>query len=506
MEKSAANMNSSQADSGLFNKDLIEPGTMDVLKSIAGLLANQKVQAYLVGGFVRDALLGRDTADIDIAVNADMLQVAPWIAQSLRGKFVLLDAVNKVGRVILADWTVDVASFSGSIEDDMARRDFTIDAMAVDLKQLAAEGEAAGALIDPFGGRLDLDLGIIRIVTGTVFKDDPVRLLRAVRLASELGFSIEKYSEAEIIKAAPLIASVPGERVREELLRLLDSSRGGQIFKRMDELGMLTSLIPELLLLKGVTQPQEHHWDVFSHSVNTVSAVDFILRQGVWEHQDVSILSFVPWSPETAQYFDQPVSGGSTRRSLLKLAALLHDIAKPQNKTFDDDGRMRFLGHPEVGAEIVGGILERLRFSTKEIKLVTLMVKYHMRPTQMSQRTMPSGRAIYRYFRDTGDAGIDTLYLSLADHLATRGPGLIKTEWEYHTQLVAHVMKEHFHQEKVAGPVKLVDGNDLMNIFGMKPGARIGGLLEEIREAQAAGEITTREEALDYIRSSLTDA
>ena len=124
----------------------------------------------------------------------------------------------------------------------------------------------------------------------------------------------------------------------------------------------------------------------------------------------------------------------------------------------------------------------------------------------MSQHIMPSGRAIYRYFRDTGDAGIDTLYLSLADHLATRGPGLIKTEWEYHTQLVAQVMKEHFHQEKVAGPVKLVDGNDLMNIFGMKPGARIGGLLEEIREAQAAGEITTREEALDYIRSSLTDA
>jgi poly(A) polymerase len=493
----------SSENSVIFDKDLIEPGALSVLKCLASLLEVQKIQAYLVGGFVRDVLLGRDTADIDIAVKADAGQITPWLAQALSNKWVLLDEVNRVGRIILDDWTVDVASFTGTIEDDLARRDFTINAMAVDLHQLAVKGQDT-VLIDPFGGRFDLDLGIIRIVTDTVFKDDPVRLLRAVRLAAGLGFSIDQKSQIEMLKADELIAGVPGERVREELLRLLDSSRGGQIFEDMDRLGMLTALISELVPLKGIAQPQEHHWDVFIHSINTVSAVDFILRQGVWEHQDAAILSLVPWSAETAQYFDQPVSRGSTRRSLLKLAALLHDIAKPQTKTFDDDGRMRFLGHPEDGAEIVENILERLRFSTKEVKLVTLMVKYHLRPTQMSQHTMPSSRAIYRYFRDAGDAGIDTLYLSLADHLATRGPDLIQPEWHFHTQLVAHVLKEHLHQTKVAGPIKLVDGNDLMNVFGMKPGARIGKLLEEIREAQAAGEITTREEALDYIRKALT--
>ena len=263
-------------------------------------------------------------------------------------------------------------------------------------------------------------------------------------------------------------------------------------------------MIPELQQLKGVAQPKEHHWDVFEHSLKTVSAVDFILHEGVWEYQNRNILALVPWTEATAAYFDRPASSGSTRRSLLKLAALLHDIAKPETKTFDENGRMRFLGHPEDGAAVVESVLERLRFSTKEIKLVAAMVKLHMRPTQLSQDTAPTGRAIYRYFRDAGDAGIDTLYLSLADHLAARGPGLLPSQWEYHTALVNYVLKEHFKQKKAA-PAKLIDGNDLINLFGMKPGAQMGALLEEIKEAQAAGEVTDREAALEYVRKYLSD-
>ena len=163
---------------------------------------------------------------------------------------------------------------------------------------------------------------------------------------------------------------------------------------------------------------------------------------------------------------------------------------------------MRFLGHPETGAEIVQGILERLRFSVKEIKLVTTIVKFHMRPTQLSQDAMPTSRAIYRYFRDVGDASIDTLFMSLADHLATRGPDLILPNWEFHTGLVAYVLKEHLKQ-KITAPSRLLDGNDLMNVCGMKPGAEMGELLEAIREAQAAGELTTREAALAYARNYL---
>jgi poly(A) polymerase len=496
-------MDSSNELQGAFPQALIETQGYSLLLQLADFLKEQDVRAYLVGGFVRDVLLGRDTADIDVAVAADVFKIGPRIAASLQGKFVLLDEVDKIGRIILKDWTIDVASFTGKIENDLARRDFTIDAMAVDLYQLAGASRDAG-LIDPYHGRLDLDRGIIKMVTDNVFKNDPIRLLRAMRFASELGFIIAKRTEAEIARSIRLVASVPGERVREELLRLLDSSRSGQVFNDMEKIGLLTALIPELSPLKGAAQPQEHHWDVFEHSINTVSAVDFILHQGIWEHRDADVLSIVPWSSSLAHYFDQPVSSGSTRRSLLKLAALLHDIAKPQTKAFDENGRMRFLGHPEDGSIIVQSILERLRFSTKEIKMVSLMVKYHLRPTQMGRDAMPTGRAIYRYFRDVGDVGIDTLFLSLADHLATRGPGLLHNQWEYHNKLVAYVLKEHSQQKKTASPVKLVDGNDLINVFGMKPSAKIGELLEEIHEAQAAGELTTREETLDYIRHSLS--
>jgi poly(A) polymerase len=486
-----------------FNTALIETKAQSLLSQLSSFLSSQHVRGYLVGGFVRDILLGRDTADIDIAVNAEVFDIAPRIAELLHGKFVLLDEVNKIGRVILPDWVIDIASFTGKIEDDLKRRDFTIDAMAVDLRQIAKNSQNA-ALIDPFNGQRDLDLGIIKDVTDTVFEDDPARLLRAVRLASELDFVIDRKTETEISRSAPLITGVPGERVREELLRLLELSHGGQVFDDMDKLGLLTALIPELSELKGVTQPQEHHWDVFKHSIKTVSAVDFILHQGVWDYQKKDVLSIVPWSSAIAEYFDQPVSSGSTRRSLLKLAALLHDISKPQTKAIEADGRMRFLGHPEEGATLAEGILERLRFSSKEIKLVTSMVKNHMRPTQMSQDAVPTSRAIYRYFRDAGDAGIDTLYLSLADHLAARGPGLLHDQWEGHTGQVAYVLQEHFKQKKTA-PSRLIDGNDLINVFSMKPGTAMGKLLEEIREEQASGELTTREEALAYVKSYLSE-
>ncbi|MBN1644103.1 MAG: CCA tRNA nucleotidyltransferase [Dehalococcoidales bacterium] len=487
---------------GNFPRNLIQPGAMPLLVKVSEFMAEQKVPAYLVGGFVRDALLGRDTADIDIAVGVNALGIARELADLLGGKFVLLDEVNGVGRVVLKDWVIDVASFIGKIKSDLKRRDFTIDAMAVDLNQINGNIQVLD-LIDPLGGQTDLDRGLLRVVAKTAFEVDPIRLLRAVRLAAELGFSIDRKTEVEIKRSARLLAGVPGERVREEFLRLLEGSCGGRFLVYLDELGLLTEMIPEMAEEKGVEQPKEHHWDVFEHSINAVSAVDFILRKGVWEHQTGEVLEVVPWSPFMAQYFEQRVSGGSTRRSLLKLAALLHDIAKPQSKSFEESGRMRFLGHPEEGATSTEIILERLRFSTREIKLVAGIVRCHHRPTQMSQDEMPSKRAIYRYFRDVGEAAIDTLYFSLADHLATRGPGLLIPQWQWHARVIEHVLREHFQQESAVQSPKLVDGNDLIDIFGMKPCPRFGELLERVRELQASGELTTREEALDYIRNIL---
>ena len=486
----------------------IETGTRSLLATVNNLLAEQGIKSYLVGGFVRDVCLRRDTADIDIAVAADALEIAPQVASALGGKFVRLDEANKVGRVVVADrkapsggcWQLDFSSFEGDIEQDLSRRDFTIDAMAVDLGQLAKDDVP---LIDPFDGRADLKDRIIRAVAETAFKSDPARLLRAVRLAAELDFTIDRQTEAILKHHSRLIAEVAGERVREELLRLLAVPDSGRFLHYLDELGLLDAIFPEMAQAKGVGQPKEHFWDVFEHSLKVVTAVDFLLHQGSWEYYADQVLAAVPWSETLAEHFAEPVSAGSTRRSLLKLAALLHDVAKPQTKVVTEEGRTRFLGHAKDGAAVAADILERLRFSGKEVKLVEVMINHHLRPGQMSQQGLPTRRAIYRYFRDCGEAGIDILYLSLADHLATRGPNLSLTGWREHARLVEYVLAQHDEQEKLVAPVKLVSGHDLINIFNMKPGPRMGQLLEAVREAQASGELATREEALAFVRERL---
>jgi len=455
-----------EKDAKDFLGSLIEPRASLLLTKVSNFLTEQGVKSYLVGGFVRDALLGRNTADIDVAVAADALEIAPKVATALGGRYVLLDKVNRVSRVVLVNeaapsaggqWQLDFSTFQGSIEQDLARRDFTIDAMAVDLGGIVYQSRP---LIDPFNGWDDLRQGVVRVVSEAAFESDAVRLLRAVRLAAELGFSIDSDTEALIQRNCHLIAGVAGERVREELLQLLANPQAGEFLAYLDKLGLVTAIIPELNQAKGVEQPKEHFWDVFEHSLKTVSAADFLLGRGAWEYAGKEVLAAVPWSAVLSQHFELEVSSGSTRRSLLKLAALLHDIAKPQTKAFDG-GRMRFLGHAKDGAAIAVNILERLRFSGKEVKLVEAMVRHHLRPTQMAQDAFPSRRAIYRYFRDTGEAGIDILFLSLADHLGTRGPHLDLAQWRGHAQIVEYVLTQRFQEESLVTPPKLVDGHDL---------------------------------------------
>jgi poly(A) polymerase len=486
----------------------VKPEVLSLIITIGNFLTSQGIESYLVGGFIRDMLLGRETADLDIAVSSDALEGASEIAHTIGGKYITLDRINRVGRVVLINhgtnsirvpYNIDISTITGNIEQDLARRDFTVDALAIEIKQFGKDSSDV-RLVDPFNGRNDLRCGIIRVVAETSFSSDAVRLLRAIRLAAELGFKIDVKTEVLIRQYAHLITSVAGERVREELLRLMAVPDSGSILNQLDNLGLLIALFPELAETKEVEQPKEHFWYVFEHSIKTVSAIDFLLRQGTWEYAGKEALDAAPWSAVLAKHFEQEVSSGSNRRVLLKLAALFHDIGKPQTKTIDADGRMRFLGHAKEGAVIVAKILERVRFSIKEIKLIETEVNYHLRPTQMSQEGFPSRRAIYRYFRDTGDTGIDILYLSLADHLATRGPKLDVISFQEHARLVDYIIGQHFEQKNLIHPPKLVDGYDIINIFGIGPGPKIGELLESVREAQASGEVNNRREALAFIR------
>ncbi|MFO8143279.1 MAG: HD domain-containing protein [Dehalococcoidales bacterium] len=491
---------------------MIEPKFSPFLSRLSQFLNEQNIPAYMVGGFVRDMLLKRDTADIDIAVSPDALEVAQQVATAFNGKYIPLDRVNGIARVIIpgkehpllhGTLELDFSTLYGTIHEDLEGRDFTIDAMAIEMKCFS-DSATSPVIIDPFQGQKDLSKGIIRAVKDNIFEMDAARLLRGIRLSHELHFAIESGTETIMRRDSRLIRCVAGERIREELLLLLTSNETEAALHRLNRMGLLTAMIPELALERGVRQPPEHFWDVFEHSLKAVSAADFVLHRGRWQYAGRDSLNFVPWSTELAAHFDTEVSSGSNRRALLKMAAVLHDIAKPQTRAIDSKGRMRFLGHATEGAMMSRDILERLRFSKREIGHIATLVKHHLRPTQLSQSgVLPTKRAIYRFFRDTGENGIDILFLSLADHLATRGPRLKPEGWQEHTQLVDYVLDRRFEQESMPPSKSLLDGNDLISIFHLKPGPLIGKILEMVREAYAAGNIGTREEALRYVRKQL---
>ena len=480
---------------------LVNAAASRALSRLRELLAQRSVECYLTGGFVRDTLIGRASGDIDVVIGAKAMEVAGEVAQALAGKFVPLDQANEIARVVLQGENpihLDFATMRGSIEEDLAQRDFTIDAIALNLREIA---DPSAPLVDPFGGQRDLKEGVVRAISEEAFHRDPARLLRAIRLAAEFGFSIDGETKTQIERHHQLITHVAAERVRDEFYRLLAAPKSAKWLRVLDDLGLLLAILPELSPAKGAMQPKEHFWDVFEHSIEMVAAIEFLLRierSGYWGDE---ILVLVPWSPELEEHFAAEVASGHNRKTLLKLAGLLHDIAKPQTRSIDEKGRMRFFGHAREGASISGGILARLRFSARERDMVEKMIEYHLRPGQMGEE-MPSHRAIYRYFRDTGDVGIDTIFLNLADHLATRGPDLILEEWRGHAQRLSYVLEEHLREESIVAPPKLISGHDLIDIFGMRPGREIGELLEAVREAQAAGEVVTREEALLFIEKT----
>jgi poly(A) polymerase len=473
----------------------------ELLDRVARFLNDRGVVAYLVGGFVRDGFLGRHTNDVDLVVSTPALPLARELALSLGGHFVSLHQEHQVARVVVTTgedalgklkvWHLDLATAAGDIEQDLARRDFTINAVAI--------GLGGGEPVDLVGGLADLERRCVRAVSPGVFRDDAARLLRAVRLAAELGFQVEESAAAFIRAEAHLLAGVAGERLREELMRLLSVPVAAPGVRSMDRLGLLSHLLPEMDAARGVEQPKEHHWDVFHHSLETVAAADFLMGEAdgfpAWAREDF------PWPPEAADRMNEGVAG-FPRRALFKLACLLHDVAKPQTKALQPDGRTRFLGHPHLGAQMSLHALGRLRFSRREAETVSAMITHHLRPTQMSQGDIPTRRAIFRFLRDTGEVADDVLYLSLADHLASRGPELILEGWRYHTRVVAHVLQQRLLQE-AAPPTRLLTGHDIMAAFGIEPGPWVGRLLEIVEEAKAAGEVSTRKQALALVRKEL---
>lgn len=476
-----------------------------MVKTLEKCFASKNIAAYLVGGLLRDSLLGLESKDIDIALVGDALKVGQEIASEFGGHFISLHADFGISRVVFetegSHSYVDLNSIPNGIESDLGRRDFTVNSLAIPLAKAVSDDPWA-YLIDPNDGLGDLKAGVIRAISDSVFTDDPARLMRAARLASWLDFNIEEHTFQQIQKDAHLVAEVAPERIRDEFLNLLSRQGAMKAVRLLDELGILCQVVPELAEAKGVTQPKEHYWDVFNHLVETVGHAERLLASDV-DAGDY-VVRTLPRFDGLEEYFNEEVSDGHSRLTMLKLCGLLHDISKPATRTMEESGRIRFLGHDKDGADVSKEILRRLRFSRKGVELIGLMVYHHLRPTQMAPKgEMPSGKAIYRYYKSASVAAIDTLYLNMADYLAARGSDLTEAEWEKHRSLISYILSRGIEENAPESLPKLLDGHDILAEFSLSPGPEIGKLLEVVREAQANGEIETREQALGLVNASL---
>ena len=472
---------------------------------VAYVLADRGIPAYLVGGSVRDHLLGSTTDDVDIVIDGSPHQVGPELAATLDGRLVSFDVPRDMVRIVITNDSgrtdIDLASMVGdSILDDLGRRDFTVDAVAAELGD-ALFGECR--LIDPLNGAADIYAQTIRAVSDSVFTDDPVRMLRAIRIASEIGFDVDPCTEAMIRRDAGLLERSSAERLREELLRTLASTGAGSAIKRMDSLEVLSALIPELDAARGIDQPKEHYYDVFGH---LTAAVDFADQIVADQYETHFVAEMMPRIDDMGDHFSQEVTDGHTRGTILKLTALLHDIAKPQTKSIEPSGRVRFFGHSEEGEQIAGQILHRLRFGRRGERLVCSMIRHHLRPRQMAgPGELPTERAIHRYYRDLGDAALDTLYLNMADFLAARGPLLTPAEMAVQVRVIGHILRvgPQRAEAKSTGRGGLLTGHDIMKELSLGPGPLVGRLLKAVAEAEAEGSVSTRTEALSLARNFL---
>jgi len=443
---------------------------MNTLALVISFIADKNVDAYFVGGLVRDELLGRAMRDIDLAVDGDAAELARAFADSACGAYYLMDAENNVARVILGDTYVDFAQLRGSLRDDLSTRDFTINAMA---RQLGSH-----ELTDPFHGQKHLQAKQVCAVADEIFQHDPVRLLRAVRIAAELNFTIGGHTEKLIRRDARLLAFASMERARDELCKILALPDPVTALRQMDDLGLLSALLPEVTALKGVTQSPPHQYDAFEHTLRVVQALEQIQARGYGEAANSA------FSAELQTHFARKVSADRERGVILRLAALLHDVGKATTRSVD----------------AAGVILRRLRFSNDEIEIVARVVLHHLRPAQLASQARVSNRAVYRFFRDAGDAGIDTCVLALADWRG-KAPQIDAPLEAQQRATNALLLDRYFHaSETVIAPPALIDGHTLIEKLQIEPGPRIGELLEGIREAQAAGKVMTREDALTLAR------
>lgn len=441
--------------------------------------------AYIVGGSVRDLLLGKLPADYDIAVIENPKPFAEKIAKKTSGRLVELGKPGQMlFRVVSKNYVYDISPIAGaSIEDDLLKRDFTINALAWDL--------SSKRVIDCVDGQKDIADRKIRMVSKTVFQKDPIRLIRAYRISATLDFNIEQQTNAAIKDNAELLQTSAGERIRSELFKILTTSNSYYFLSQMGKTGVLQAIFPELTDLQTCFQNRYHLFDVFKHTMKAYSHLETILND---------CHNFLP---ETNGQF-KPCTD-TFKGALLKCSILLHDIGKPLARTIDKKGNIHFYGHGKKSADMTKNIVHRLRFSNHEASYVDFIIRNHIRPLFLfiaHQNKTITQKGITRFFLKCGKYAPDLLIHAMAD---IKGKGNKSDERnEAFINFAREMVKYYFSyfQPEKSKP-SLITGRDLINNFALTPSPLFKKILRRVEEARISKKINTKDEAMALVKKIL---
>ena len=451
------------------------------LRTIGSIADTASLDVYVVGGYVRDYLLGKEVKDVDVLVVGNGVEFAKRVAEQVGGERIV--TYEKFGTAMLhigaskvefvgarkesyAKDSRNPVVEAGSLDDDLARRDFTINALAASLNV-----PSFGDVTDPFQGYADLEAKILRtpLDPQKTFDDDPLRIMRALRFASQLGFSLEKRTLDAIPMMKSRLSIIAQERITDEFLKILASPRPSIGLKLMFSTGVMDIVFPEIKELSGVEQRDDHHHkDVFLH---TCTVVDNISRE--------------------------------TENLFLRFTALVHDIAKPRTKQFREGIGWTFYGHEELGARMMKSIFKRLKLPFEKLPYVESLVRLHLRPMALADEGVTDS-AVRRLLFDAGELVEDLMVLCRAD-ITSKNPKLVE-EYTANYDRVYAKMKEVEEKDRLRAFQPPVRGDEIIQVCGLEPGKLVGVLKSKIEEAILDGMIPNDHDAALRYLLSIKDA
>lgn len=465
-----------------------------IFQELLGFSRKSGVKLYIAGGIVRDIILNREVKDIDFAVSSQCLKFSEEFSKRVRGRYVPLDEESKTSRVVVGGYNLDFTEFRGEdIEGDLLKRDFSINAMAISFSAIM-EGKPV-KLLDPFSGLQDIKTGTIRAISEESIKDDPLRMVRAYRLAATYRFDIENNTKGYIKKHSGELTRVSKERIITDLTKIFAADQCYPWIEDMAKIGLFVHIFPEMEDMKGVVQNGAHHLDVYNHSLLTLRYLEEVINevQRYFKTYADSIIGYV---------------SSERMKILLKWAALFHDLGKPKVREINHRRKITFYRHERMGSEIFLNMAQRLKLSKADTRFIRKMILLHMRPLHLmkpfEQGTL-TAKGMRRFIRQAGEDLIGVFIVTMADSLAGKGP-LKPGDAEVRLEKLFDAIYGYFKEklEPVMMRPRLITGKDLIARFHLTPGPIFRTLLREVEEAYIDGVVSSKEEAIEWLRSRIS--